>query len=73
MTGMRLKELGMPYESITHSTMIRAVETANLVHDHLTDLPMQADEIIMEGGPEPPQPTITYWGLPERASIIYMH
>ena len=61
----------MPYQSITHSTMIRARETAELVHAHLPDLPIQEDGMLIEGGPEPPHPTITYWGLPERVRSTF--
>ena len=35
MTGMRLAELSLPYTSIIHSNMTRAVETAGLISSHL--------------------------------------
>jgi serine/threonine-protein phosphatase PGAM5 len=65
MTGQRLKALGMEYSSIVHSAMIRAKETADIIHSHLPHLPISSDAMLEEGGPTPPLPTITYWGLPE--------
>jgi serine/threonine-protein phosphatase PGAM5 len=71
-TGRRLKELGMPYGAIIHSPLDRAVETAQIIHKHLSDVPVHVDDILQEGGPVPPEPTITYWGLPERVCLHFI-
>ena len=68
LTGYRLRELNMDFSVITHSTMERARETAELVHSHLPGVRMEEDGMLEEGGPAPPEPTISYWGLPERVS-----
>lgn len=65
MTGMRLAEMNWPYDRIVHSTMIRAAQTAMIVSKHLKNIPMTHDDFIREGGPVPPDPTISYWGLPD--------
>ena len=64
MTGRRLKEMGWNYQAIVHSTMIRAAQTAQIIGKHLAGVPMRQDELIREGGPIPPDPTITYFSLP---------
>ena len=66
MTGRRLKEMYGNYKEIIHSTLERAVQTATYIHQNLPQLPMLSDDFIREGGPVPPQPPITYWGLPAR-------
>jgi len=70
LTGYRLKELGMQYRVITHSPMIRAQETAEIIHTHLPHLPTYQDAILEEGGPIQPEPTISYWSLPQRDYFV---
>lgn len=49
--------------------MDRARETAEIIQAQLGgSLPMESDIMLEEGGPVPPQPTITYWGLPEKVT-----
>ncbi|KAI0214670.1 Serine/threonine-protein phosphatase PGAM5, mitochondrial [Lamellibrachia satsuma] len=66
LTGKRLKEMNIKFTGITHSTMPRAVETAMILCQYL-NLTMTADDMLIEGGPVVPKPTITYWGLPDTA------
>jgi len=62
MTGMRLAELGLPYNFILHSNMSRAIETANLISKHLPQIPMlPSDAILREGGPCDPEPRVGRW------------
>lgn len=59
MTGMRLADLGLPYNFILHSNMSRAIETANLISKHLPQIPMlPSDAILREGGPCDPEPRV---------------
>jgi len=66
MTGDRLRAMNLAYSEIVHSTMDRAVETAQIIHRYLPQLPIRTDEMLVEGGPIPPSPTITYWHLPQK-------
>lgn len=61
LTGQRLKQLGIPFKRLVHSTMTRAIETAMLVHKHLEPLPLQPCELIREGAPIPPEPPYGDW------------
>lgn len=56
LTGQRLKQLGIPYMRLVHSTMTRAIETAELIHEHIKHVPMESCELIREGEPVPPEP-----------------
>lgn len=69
-TGHRLREMNLTYMSITHSTLTRADETAQIIHSHIPRVPLGMDDVLREGGPIPPNPTISYWGLPERDYFI---
>ena len=65
MTGERLRQANLSYAEIVHSTLDRAVQTAEIIHKHLMPTtPIHADDMLVEGGPVPPLPTITYWQLP---------
>ena len=68
-TGLRLKQMGLPYSQIVHSSMIRADETAKIISKHLPNLKISEDDDIREGGPKKPSPTITYWGLPDKVRL----
>ena len=41
--------------------MTRARESAEIIHKHLSDVPMLVDEILQEGAPVPPDPPIGNW------------
>ncbi|VDQ02930.1 unnamed protein product [Trichobilharzia regenti] len=58
-TGLRLKELNLPYRKLYYSTMTRAIESAELVLNHLPDVPAEPLSSLREGAPyllEPPLP-----------------
>ena len=67
-TGRRLRAENITVDEIIHSTMDRADETARIIHSCLsnTNIPIRPDEMLVEGGPIPPKPTITYWQLPQQ-------
>ena len=44
-----------------HSTMIRAVETAQLISESLPDVPMKSTDILCEGAPIEPEPAVGHW------------
>ena len=67
-TGERLRQANISYNEIIHSTLDRAVQTAQIIHSYLPRVPLHADEMLVEGGPIPPVPTITYWHLPQKVS-----
>jgi len=70
MTGQRLKAMNISFESITHSTLERAVQTAQIIHSYIQTVPIRPDEMLVEGGPISPNPTVSYWKLPERDYYI---
>lgn len=55
-TGKRLKQTGIRFTRMVHSTMTRATETAEIIHKHLDTVPMESCELICEGAPVPPDP-----------------
>ncbi|XP_070390462.1 serine/threonine-protein phosphatase PGAM5, mitochondrial-like isoform X3 [Dermacentor albipictus] len=61
LTGQRLKHLGVPFSRLVHSSMTRAIETAEIIHKHLEALPMESCELIREGAPVPPEPPFGTW------------
>lgn len=60
-TGLRLKELGIPYTAIVKSTMTRATETATLISKFLPDVPVSSTDLLREGAPIPPEPPVGSW------------
>jgi len=57
LTGSRLAEMGLPYTSITVSKMKRAIQTADLIHDSLPQVPLHPqDGILNEGAPVKAEP-----------------
>lgn len=66
LTGERLRQTNITYSEITHSSLDRAVQTATIIHQSLPIVPLRADDMLIEGGPVPPIPTITYWHLPQK-------
>ena len=67
LTGKRLKDMKIKFDRIVHSTLERAVETATTIRQYV-NVTMVADEMLIEGRPIVPKPTITYWGLPDSVS-----
>lgn len=71
LTGERLKELKIPFDSIFISTMTRAQETGKIILKALPELKhlnVENDSMIEEGAPIAPQPPIGHW-RPEPAVI----
>ena len=67
-TGERLKSLGRPYTHILHSTLIRAVETAQLISKSLPDVPMMSTDLLKEGAPIVPEPPSSHWPVSQWVS-----
>jgi serine/threonine-protein phosphatase PGAM5 len=64
MTGKRLKEITSHFENIKlhHSTMVRAIETADLIKEELSpSLDAHVDPMLCEGAPIPPEPPVGHW------------
>eukprot|EP00088_Acartia_fossae_P069274 TRINITY_DN899_c0_g1_i10.p1 TRINITY_DN899_c0_g1~~TRINITY_DN899_c0_g1_i10.p1 ORF type:complete len:268 (-),score=48.12 TRINITY_DN899_c0_g1_i10:61-864(-) len=56
-TGERLAEMALPYTSIAVSGMKRAIQTANIVHETLPNVPLlPQDTILNEGDPIETEP-----------------
>lgn len=63
-TGKRLSELAKKfnYTKLHHSTMIRAVQTAEIIKSQLpADIPVHVDPLLCEGAPIPPEPPVGHW------------
>ena len=61
-TGLRLKDLKLPYTKMVNSTMTRARETADIIAPHLPeDIPRESCDLLREGAPIPPEPPIGHW------------
>ena len=66
--GLRLKELGLPYTRIIQSTMTRARETAQIISQHLPNLPVDSCDFIREGAPIQPEPPVHFY-TPEKHKV----
>ena len=64
-TGIRLKELGIEYDALIHSTMTRAIETANIISKCIPSIKIQVDSDLAEGTPFVNEPELPYWNIPE--------
>ena len=60
-TGERLQHLNKSYAHILHSTLIRAVQTAQLISKSLPDVPMKSTDLLKEGAPIVPEPPSRHW------------
>lgn len=71
LTGLRLKELGLPYTRLVQSTMTRATETAQIISQELPkDLEVTSCNFLREGAPIRPDPPSGSW-RPE-AKVCFM-
>ena len=71
LTGKRLaklsssygeKSFGFKFTALTHSSMARAKETAEIIHRHvLATSTMDNDPMLAEGAPIPPEPPVGHW------------
>ncbi|NP_001291139.1 phosphoglycerate mutase family member 5 [Esox lucius] len=59
-TGQRLAALGLKYDVMVHSTMTRATETANIISKHLPDVEKVSCDLLREGSPVEPVPSISW-------------
>ncbi|CAH8576387.1 unnamed protein product [Schistosoma turkestanicum] len=60
-TGMRLRELNFPYRKVYYSTMTRAVESAELVLNHLPNVQAEPSDVLREGAPYVLEPPLAYY------------
>jgi len=57
LTGLRLAELSLPFTHIAQSRMTRAVQTAKIISEALPDVPLLAEDgLLNEGAPIAPEP-----------------
>ncbi|KAK0150245.1 Serine/threonine-protein phosphatase PGAM5, mitochondrial [Merluccius polli] len=61
LTGQRLAALGLKYETLVHSSMSRATETANIISKHLQEVELVSCDLLREGAPIEPVPPVTHW------------
>lgn len=62
LTGLRLKELALPYTRLVQSTMTRATETATIISKELpSDLKVTSCDFLREGAPIKPDPPVGHW------------
>lgn len=62
LTGLRLKELALPYTRLVQSTMTRATETATIISKELpADLKVTSCDFLREGAPIKPDPPVGHW------------
>jgi len=70
LTGERLRELDLPLNRVTHSTMTRATQTHLHIMNEL-DLKgaeIESTDLLREGAPIPPEPPVGHW-RPEKAKF----
>lgn len=67
--GERLKDLDLPYTRIIKSTMMRATETADIIHQYIPSIPISSCDFIREGAPIVPEPPI-HWSKEPRVSTF---
>jgi len=63
-TGKRIESLGITFDSLTCSTMTRAIQTAELIQKELTIgniKKLTKDPLLNEGVPASPEPPVTDW------------
>ncbi|XP_071065833.1 serine/threonine-protein phosphatase PGAM5, mitochondrial isoform X2 [Dasypus novemcinctus] len=61
LTGLRLASLGLKFDKIVHSSMTRAVETADIVGKHLPGVGRVSTDLLREGAPIEPDPPVSHW------------
>ncbi|EDX00942.1 serine/threonine-protein phosphatase Pgam5, mitochondrial isoform X1 [Drosophila yakuba] len=70
-TGKRLSELGIKWDKIVASTMVRAQETSDII---LKQIEFEKEKVVncaflREGAPIPPQPPVGHW-KPEASQFL---
>ena len=71
-TGQRLKDLNFKYTKLVCSTLIRAVETADIIASYLPDVPRDTCCMLREGAPVKPDPSSPNW-KPEKKVSVHVH
>ncbi|XP_077015625.1 serine/threonine-protein phosphatase PGAM5, mitochondrial isoform X2 [Tamandua tetradactyla] len=61
LTGLRLASLGLKFDKIVHSSMTRAVETAEIISKHLPGVHRVSTDLLREGAPIEPDPPVSHW------------
>ncbi|XP_015926991.1 serine/threonine-protein phosphatase PGAM5, mitochondrial [Parasteatoda tepidariorum] len=56
LVGKRLKDLNISYDKLIRSTLIRAIETSDIIHKFILDVPLETSELLEEGCPIPNEP-----------------
>lgn len=69
-TGQRLKNLNWKYTKLVCSTLIRAVETADIIAKHLPEVPRESCDFLQEGAPAPPDPPSRHWRPDKTVSAL---
>ena len=73
LTGLRLKELALPYTRLVQSTMTRATETATIISKELpSDLPVTSCDFLREGAPIKPDPPVGHWRPEAKVSAVHL-
>ncbi|XP_026330095.1 serine/threonine-protein phosphatase Pgam5, mitochondrial isoform X2 [Hyposmocoma kahamanoa] len=61
-TGKRLASLGIKFDLLVRSTMMRAQETGGIISEQLDcNIPIHDCQLIEEGAPIPPEPPVGHW------------
>jgi len=60
-TGIRLRELNIPFDKVIESSMTRAVETSSLICGQLKDVKIERTDLLREGSPIQPEPPFRHW------------
>uniref|UniRef100_A0A8C5P9K7 Serine/threonine-protein phosphatase PGAM5, mitochondrial n=1 Tax=Leptobrachium leishanense TaxID=445787 RepID=A0A8C5P9K7_9ANUR len=61
LTGKRLKLLDLKYNSIVHSSLPRATETAEIIKQYFPDVKITSSRVLEEGHPIQPVPASPKW------------
>lgn len=70
LTGLRLKELALPYTRLVQSSMTRATETASIISKQLPDLEVISCDFLREGAPIKPEPPLAHWRPESKVSLL---
>lgn len=71
-TGARLKSLKINFNKMTRSTLSRAQETGKIISESLPEVPVDLDDLLVEGAPIPPEPPVGHW-RPEKSVSCEIH
>lgn len=70
LTALRLKDIKQHFSNIYYSSMPRAQETAEIIHQTLNWANAKSDDGLREGGPVEPIPLLTHFKMDERSYHI---